>query len=95
MRLAVYSSVAGNALPNLIALQDEVLAALPTVLVCPLRAGMAVTALRVAVAWAGEALIACPELARPIRRTGLHRRGSLDEATSEEIMHRFHLLLAR
>jgi len=95
VRLAVYSSVVSSTLPNLVALQDETLAALPTVLVCPLRAEMAFTALRVEVHWAGGSLIACPELARPIRRSGLHPRGSLDEAVSREIMQRFQLLLAR
>ena len=71
MRLTAYSSIAGAALPNLIALQDERLAALPTVLVCPLKGGIALTSLRVEIPWAGKSLIACPELARPIRRNVL------------------------
>ena len=95
MRLALYSSVASAALPNLIALQDERLAALPTVLVCPLKGGIALTALRVAISWAGESLVACPELPRPIRRAALHPKGWLDEPHSREIMDRFYLLLAR
>ena len=94
MRLAVYSSVAAAA-PNLVALQDEKLAALPTVLVCPLKAGIALTALRVEVPWGDESLIACPELARPIRRTALQAKGWLDESHSRQIMHQFQLLLAR
>ncbi len=95
MRLAVYTSVPRAPLPNLVALQDEKLAALPTVLVCPLRAGLALTALRVEVRWGDERLVACPELARPIRRTALHAKGWLTEASSQQIMQRFHMLLAR
>ena len=95
MRLAAYSSIRGAALPNLVALQDERLSALPTVLVCPLKGGIAVTALRVEVEWTGKSLIACPELARPIRRTALHPKGWIDPVRSGEIMERFHLLLAR
>ncbi len=45
MRLALYSSTADALLPNLVALQDEDLAALPTVLVCPLKAGLTLTSL--------------------------------------------------
>ncbi len=95
MRLALYSSVPRAALPNLVALQDEKLTALPTVLVCPLRADIAITALRLDVQWREEHLVACPELARPIRRTALHPKGWLDDAQSREVMRRFYLLLAR
>ncbi len=95
MRLAAYSSITGAALPNLVALQDERLSALPTVLVCPLKAGIAATVLRVEVKWSRKSLIACPELARPIRRTALHPKGWIDQARSAEIMERFHLLLAQ
>lgn len=95
MRLAVYSSIPGAALPNLIGLQDESLSALPTVLVCPLKGGLALTSLRVEIQWSGKSLIACPELARPIRRTALHPKGWIDPLRSGEIMQRFQLLLAR
>jgi hypothetical protein len=95
MRLAAYSSVPNSALPNLIALQDERLSALPTVLVCPLKSDIALTALRVKLQWAGQTMIACPELARPIRRTALHLKGWINEEHSREIMERLHLLLAR
>ena len=95
MRLAVYSSVLKSAEPNLVALQDEAFSALPTVLVCPLKAGIALTALRVEVRWGPETLIACAELARPIRRTALRPLGLLDETISREIMQRFLSLLAR
>ena len=48
MRLAHYASVAEGSAPNLLALQDEALPAWPTVLVCPLKAGMELTGLRAA-----------------------------------------------
>lgn len=95
MRLALYSSVPKSEVPNLVALQDEAFAALPTVLVCPLKAGIALTPLRVEALWGGRTLIACTELARPIRRTALRPMGMLDEAASGLIMERFLRLLAR
>lgn len=95
MKLALYSSVPRSDAPNLVALQDEALAAVPTVLVCPLKAGVALTALRAEVSWGGQVLIACTELARPIRRTALRPMGWLDDAASRAIMDRFHRLLAR
>lgn len=95
MRLALYASVPNSVLPNLVALQDEALTALPTVLVCPLKAGIALTALRVEVPWGNQMLIACTDLARLIRRTILRPIGRLDLALSHAIMERFLLLLAR
>lgn len=95
MRLALYSSVAEESAPNLLALQDEALSALPTVLVCPLKSGMKLTGLRVGVRWGDHALIACPELARPIRRTALRPLGWLDADLSRQVMERFLMLLAR
>lgn len=82
-------------MPNLLALQDESLAALPTVLVCPLKEGMELTALRVEVRWGEAVLVACPELARPIRRTALRPLGWLDTGLSAQVIHRFLMLLAR
>ena len=95
MRLALYSSGPKSATPNLVALQDEALTALPTVLVCPLKAGIALTALRVEVRWGKNTLVVCGDLARPIRRTALRPFGHLDEAVSREIIGRFLQLLAR
>lgn len=95
MRLALYVSVPDVAVPNLVALQDEALAALPTVLVCPLKAGITLTGLRVEVPWGNDALIACCDLARPIRRSSLRPMGWLDPAISRAIMERFLHLLAR
>lgn len=94
MRLAAYSSTAADT-PNLVGLQDEGLTALPTVLVCPLKAGIAMTALRVGVPWARETLVACPELARPIRRSALALKGWINEPQSTQIINRLKLLLAR
>lgn len=95
MRLALYASVPDLVAPNLVVLQDEALTALPTVLVCPLRAGIAITALRVEVPWGDRVLIACSDLARPIRRATLRPMGWLDPVLSQAIMERFLHLLAR
>lgn len=95
MRLALYASVPNSTVPNLVALQDDALTALPTVLICPLRAGVAITALRVKVLWSDHVLIACTDLARPIRRSVLRPIGRLDAVLSQSIMERFLLLLAR
>lgn len=95
MELSLYSSAADNLFPNLVALQDDLLTALPTVLVCPLKAEMEMTALRVEVALSGQILIAIPELVRPIRRGGLRFMGKLDAETSHEIMERLKMLLAQ
>ncbi len=39
-------------------------------------------------------LVACPELTRPIQRTGLHARGWLEEEPPRQIIQRMQLLLA-
>ncbi|MGI8603460.1 MAG: hypothetical protein ACR2OZ_10735 [Verrucomicrobiales bacterium] len=95
MTLALYSSVPEAEAPNLVALQDEALTGLPTVLVCPLRPAITVTSLRVEVAWHGHKLVACLELARPVRRTALRVIGRLDDRTSQAVMTCFFQLLAR
>ena len=95
MRLALYNSTTRGQSPNLVALQDEAFNALPTVLVCPLKTGIALTALRTEVLWQGEKLVACTDLARPNRRTALRPMGRLDDATSRRVMARFLELLAR
>ncbi len=94
MRLAVYSSIVSSPLPNLIAVQNEDLSKLPTILVCPCRDDMEVTSLRVEVEWETKQMVACPELTRPIRRSGLHARGWLDEASSRQVIDRLQLLIA-
>lgn len=95
MKLDLYCSVARGDLPNLISLQDSRLDFLPTVLVCPFRSVAEETVFRVAVDWNRRQFVACTELARPIRRTGLRSMGQLDEEQSREIMRRFIGLLAR
>lgn len=95
MRLALYASTPRATAPNLVAVQDEVFGALPTVLVCPLKAGLALTAVRAEVFWEGKTLVACPELTRPIRRPALRFLGRLDDLTSRLVMERFQSLLAR
>jgi mRNA-degrading endonuclease toxin of MazEF toxin-antitoxin module len=95
VRLALYNSTPRGTAPNLVGLQDEAFATLPTVLVCPLKAGISVTAFRAEVSWASETLVACTDLTRPIRRTALRPIGHLDDATSRLILERFQRLLAR
>ena len=95
MKLAFYASVPDLLAPNLVALQDEALTALPTVLVCPLNSGIALTSLRIEVPWGDQVLIACTDLARPIRRTILRPMGWLDPMLSRAIMERFLHLMAR
>ena len=95
MKLALYSSLPKGTAPNLLALQDEALGALPTVLVCPLKTGLGMTALRLEIRWGDLVLIACPELARPIRRTALRPLGWLDAELSRQVMERFLMLLAQ
>ena len=79
----------------MIGLQDEALINVPTVLVCPLQQKMAVIPSRVRIIWEGRELVACLELARPIRRTALRAMGHLDEWHSRQVMSRFLQLLAR
>ena len=85
MRLALYLSVPQGDAPNLVALQDEALAALPTVLVCPLKERIALTPLRAEIAWGERTLIACTELARPIRgRVSVQRAFALGEGLGHD-----------
>ena len=95
MRLTLYSSVPNATTPNLVALQDELLSALPTVLVCPLRADMEMTTLRVRIRLKGQVLVALPELVRPIRRTALRPMGLLAPEASKQVMERLQLILAQ
>jgi hypothetical protein len=95
VNLTLYSSVLRRETPNLASVQDEIFDGLPTVLVCPLKAGMPQTAFRVAVDWHGTALVACPDLTRQIRRGALRRIGLLDEHASREIIFQLRRILAR
>jgi hypothetical protein len=94
MRLQLYTSKAEATGPNLVSLQHPGLFALPTVLVCPMRSGLALTPLRIEVLWAGESYVVACDLIRPISRKALRALGELDEHTSQAIMETFSRLLA-
>lgn len=94
MRLSLYSSRAGDASPNLVAIQSPALDMLPTVLVCPFQPSAALTDLRVAATWQGKNYTVLCDLARPINRKTLRRVGELDAATSQRIIETFVSLLA-
>ena len=94
MRLQLYTSKSGAVDPNLVALQHPGLVALPTVLVCPLRAGMSRTPVRVEIHWNRKSFIVACDLIRPINRKLLRTMGELDEATSQAIVATFLRLLA-
>jgi hypothetical protein len=95
MRLALYASTPRSTVPNLLALQDEALTFLPTILVCPVKPDAALTALRAEIPWHDQKLTVCTDLARPIRRTALRPLGHLDVPVSRIVMERFLQLLAR
>ncbi len=86
MRLQLYTSKPGATDPNLVALQHPGLAALPTLLVCPLRPGMALTPLRVETFWSRRSFVVACDLIRPINRKVLRLIGELDESASEVIL---------
>ena len=93
MRLQLYTSKPGAIDPNLVALQHPGLTALPTILVCPLRAGMSRTPVRVEIRWNGKLFIVACDLIRPVNRKLLRAMGELDEATSRAILSTFSRLL--
>jgi len=86
LRLALYSSVARGSEPNLVSVQDPLLNALPTMLVCPLVSNKALTSVRVAVKWAGRDYVAVCDLIRPWNRAGLRFIGELDARASRRII---------
>ena len=51
MRLSLFSSVAGRAVPNLVSIQHPGLVALPTILVCPIKSGEPITNVRASLKW--------------------------------------------
>ncbi len=93
MRLQLYTSKPGAVDPNLVALQHPGLAALPTVLVCPLRPSLTRTPVRVEVRWSGKSFIVACDLIRPINRKLLQNIGELDEGASQAILATFLRLL--
>lgn len=94
MRLGLFSSKTGSFAPNLVALQHPRLVALPTILACPMRQGLALTPLRVEAIWAGESYTVACDLIRPINRKALRLVGELDEQASRAILETFSRLLA-
>ena len=94
MNLPLYSSTADSSRPNLVGLQHQGLAGLPTQLVCPVRENLSLTPLRVKFRWNGTDYVAACDLLRPINTVALKRIGELDGATSAEILRTFQLLLA-
>jgi hypothetical protein len=93
MRLPLYASKSGAIDPNLVALQHPGLAALPTMLVCPLRAGISRTPVRVEIRWNRKLFIVACDLIRPVNRKLLRAMGELDEVTSRAILSTFLRLL--
>jgi mRNA-degrading endonuclease toxin of MazEF toxin-antitoxin module len=93
MRVQLYASKTGAVEPNLVAWQHPGLAALPTVLVCPLRAGVSRTPVRVEISRNGKSFIVACDLIRPVNRKLLRAMGELDEATSQAILSTFSRLL--
>lgn len=89
MNLPLYSSTAEREIPNLVGLQHADLYALPTQLVCPLRAGVAVTPLREKIRWKGRDYVAICDLVRPIRTTALKQVGELDGESSGRVIRTF------
>jgi hypothetical protein len=89
MRLQLYTSKARAVEPNLVALQHPGLAALPTVMVCPLRAGISWTPVRVEIRWSGKSFIVACDLIRPVNGKLLRALGELDEGTSQAILSTF------
>ena len=94
MNLTLFSSIAGRAEPNLVSLQHPALDFLPTVLVCPIKAGEPVTNIRAVLTHGGREFTVLCELARPINRKALRSVGQVDAQTSRRIVDTFLRLLA-
>ena len=94
MRLPLFSSRAADSAPNLVGIQHTAWEMLPTVLVCPLKQGEAVTNVRTSLEWKGKHYTVLCDLARPINRKVLRHVGDLDSETSERIIETFVRLLA-
>jgi len=94
MRLKLYSSHSPRDFPHLVAVQHPSLDILPTVLVCPLKTGEALTEVRTTLNWKGESFIVLCDLLRPIHRQTLTEIGDVDEKTSNAIIEKVLTLLA-
>jgi hypothetical protein len=95
VNLELFSSKRGGTVPNLVGIQAPDLDMLPTVLVCPILAGLPVSGVRTTVVVEGRQYTVLCELARPINRRVLCKVGELDESSSRRVMRVFHLMLAQ
>jgi mRNA-degrading endonuclease toxin of MazEF toxin-antitoxin module len=95
MRLALYYSTPRANEPNYVAIQDPALAAVPTVLVCPMLRQMEWADFRTRVRWGDATYIVACDLVRPVHRQGLRQLGELDQTASSAVMKAFEQLLAR
>ena len=95
MRLALYCSIPRTDEPNYVAIQDQALAAIPTVLVCPMLRQMEWADFRTKVQWGDVTYIVACDLVRPVHRQGLRQIGELGEVASSAVMKAFEQLLAR
>ena len=94
MKLKLYSSHPPGDIPNLVSVQHPSLNVLPTVLVCPLKPGEAVTEVRTTLKWEEDEFVVLCDLVRPINRQVLTEVGEVDEGTSNEIIEKVLTLLA-
>lgn len=95
MRLALYCSTSRADEPNYVAIQDPALAAIPTVLVCPMLRQLEWADFRTKVQWGDVTYIVACDLVRPVHRQGLRLLGELSETESGAVMKAFGELLAR
>jgi mRNA-degrading endonuclease toxin of MazEF toxin-antitoxin module len=93
VRLQIFSSTGNRDVPNLVGLQHPALSGLPTQLVCPVRAGISLTPLRVEMMWGEQKFVIACDLIRPIRSTALKPLGRLDLETSHRVLVTFNKML--
>jgi hypothetical protein len=94
MNLPLFSSRAAHPAPNLVGIQHPALDMLPTILVCPIKEGEAMTSVRTTLDWQGQSYTVLCDLARPINRHALRLVSDLDAVTSQRIIETFLTLLA-
>jgi hypothetical protein len=94
VKLELFSSQKGSIEPNLVAFQATDLSMLPTVLVFPLLADEAMSAVRTELEVGRRRYTALCDLTRPINRRLLSKVGVVEEMDSRRIMATFSLLLA-
>ncbi len=79
----------------MIALQNPLFLAIPTVLVCPLSDELDLTPARTILHWEDNEFVVGCDLARPINRRVLTLIGEAEEEVSRRVMETFLRLLAR